>query len=71
MIKHYCDVCGELVTPETDGRRLVINHGKGKHIIVGHITMELENEPEGYDLCKYCVFDVIAKYDDRPKEVKG
>ena len=67
MIVHYCDICGSEITANNEGKLIKINHGHKYKVLDGEIRMTIE-DMEDPDLCKYCVFDVISKYDDRPVE---
>ena len=71
MIKHFCDCCEKEITDENNGKFMEVKkQTRGGRTVVGILKFQIEGKESDFDLCKYCVLDVIAKYDDRPQASK-
>lgn len=72
MKKTFCDVCN---APMTGANKMEDDEGFLLSITVPVTLVELTvnvgidsaSGADDFDICKYCVFDAIAKLDDRPK----
>lgn len=77
MIKHYCDVCGDVITENN----CAIGGGIASDRLGGKIRIQdielkweiitsLDGCANKGDFCKYCIIDAIKQLDDRPVEEK-
>ena len=76
MIKRYCDVCGEELTPRNSpsggftvksrlGAELRTSDGRVFNFEVIGSIYKRANDGE---FCKYCILDALNSTDDRPRK---
>jgi hypothetical protein len=72
MIKHFCDYCGEEILEEHLNnnfkveRNTYTNGDLSATIMAKNIQINLQ-EGRVFEICKYCLIDLVNSLDDRTK----
>lgn len=72
MIKHFCDYCEREIEKGTYGNtyevkfRALMNTTLEANITLSTIVKGGIRDPS-YEICKYCLVDLVNSLDDRPK----
>lgn len=71
MTRHFCDHCGDELTPQNKTPASVCREKKGRPDLVVILDACAHGVIGEGEFCKYCVIDAVKQLDDRPTLAQG